>query len=103
MCPICDANCRCRNRGPSGICCTCHKHTPKGARAHETEVPQPEVPGSDPVHLHEVRRLSDVLPLCLGQSDVPGLEGGRIRDSRDPAQSSWLTAGGLIAHLLPPL
>lgn len=25
-CPICGANCRCRNRGPGGICCSCHRH-----------------------------------------------------------------------------
>lgn len=25
-CPICGADCRCRNAGPGGICCTCHTH-----------------------------------------------------------------------------
>lgn len=25
-CPICGANCRCRKRGPGGICCSCHRH-----------------------------------------------------------------------------
>lgn len=25
-CPICGANCRCKKRGPSGICCGCHRH-----------------------------------------------------------------------------
>lgn len=25
-CPICGANCRCRNRGPHGECCGCHRH-----------------------------------------------------------------------------
>lgn len=25
-CPICGANCRCRNRGPNGECCGCHSH-----------------------------------------------------------------------------
>ncbi len=28
-CPICGANCRCRARGPGGICCSCHKHKPR--------------------------------------------------------------------------
>lgn len=27
-CPICGANCRCRKRGPGGICCSCHRHKP---------------------------------------------------------------------------
>jgi hypothetical protein len=25
-CPICGANCRCKKRGASGLCCGCHKH-----------------------------------------------------------------------------
>jgi len=25
-CPICGATCRCRNRGPNGMCCGCHSH-----------------------------------------------------------------------------
>lgn len=25
-CPICGANCRCKNRGPHGECCGCHSH-----------------------------------------------------------------------------
>ena len=25
-CPICGANCKCRKRGPGGICCSCHRH-----------------------------------------------------------------------------
>lgn len=25
-CPICGANCRCRKRGPDGMCCSCHRH-----------------------------------------------------------------------------
>ena len=25
-CPICGANCRCKNRGAGGICCSCHRH-----------------------------------------------------------------------------
>jgi hypothetical protein len=28
-CPICGANCKCRNRGSGGICCKCHKHKPR--------------------------------------------------------------------------
>jgi hypothetical protein len=32
-CPICGANCRCRKRGPGGICCGCHKHKPRAVRA----------------------------------------------------------------------
>lgn len=25
-CPICGANCRCKKRGPGGLCCGCHRH-----------------------------------------------------------------------------
>jgi len=25
-CPICGANCRCKNAGPGGVCCGCHRH-----------------------------------------------------------------------------
>lgn len=25
-CPICGARCKCKNRGPGGLCCGCHKH-----------------------------------------------------------------------------
>lgn len=25
-CPICGANCKCKNRGAGGICCSCHRH-----------------------------------------------------------------------------
>ncbi len=32
-CPTCSANCRCRNAGPSGLCCTC----PLGALTREEE------------------------------------------------------------------
>jgi len=32
-CPICGAHCRCRNAGPSGLCCSCHRHKPRGASA----------------------------------------------------------------------
>ena len=31
-CPICGANCRCRKRGPSGLCCSCHKHKARPIR-----------------------------------------------------------------------
>lgn len=31
-CPICGANCRCRKRGPGGICCGCHRHKVRGQR-----------------------------------------------------------------------
>ena len=31
-CPICGANCRCRKRGPEGICCDCHRHKVRGQR-----------------------------------------------------------------------
>jgi len=29
-CPICGANCRCRKKGPQGLCCSCHRHKPRG-------------------------------------------------------------------------
>jgi hypothetical protein len=29
MCPICGANCKCRKRGPGGLCCSCHRHKPR--------------------------------------------------------------------------
>ena len=25
-CPVCGANCRCKRRGPGGLCCGCHQH-----------------------------------------------------------------------------
>lgn len=25
-CPVCGANCVCRNRHPDGTCCSCHRH-----------------------------------------------------------------------------
>lgn len=31
-CPICGANCQCRNRGPGGLCCSCHRHKPSAVR-----------------------------------------------------------------------
>jgi len=31
-CPICGANCKCKNRGPGGLCCGCHRH--KGQRGY---------------------------------------------------------------------
>lgn len=30
-CPICGANCRCKNAGPGGLCCSCHRHKVNGA------------------------------------------------------------------------
>lgn len=30
-CPICGANCKCRKRGPMGLCCSCHRHKVNGA------------------------------------------------------------------------
>lgn len=35
-CPICGADCRCRNRGPGGICCSCHRHKVRGLTADFT-------------------------------------------------------------------
>jgi len=31
-CPICGANCRCKKRGASGLCCGCHRHKPSAAK-----------------------------------------------------------------------
>ena len=31
-CPICGANCQCKNRGAGGLCCDCHRHKPSAAR-----------------------------------------------------------------------
>jgi hypothetical protein len=28
-CPICGARCKCKNAGPGGICCACHRHKPR--------------------------------------------------------------------------
>ena len=28
-CPICGAKCRCKRRGPGGLCCSCHRHKVK--------------------------------------------------------------------------
>jgi len=38
-CPICGANCKCRKRGPGGLCCSCHKHKARPIRASFTIVP----------------------------------------------------------------
>ena len=32
-CPICGANCKCKKRGPDGMCCSCHRHKVKRIKA----------------------------------------------------------------------
>jgi hypothetical protein len=31
-CQICGARCMCKKRGPSGLCCGCHRHKPRPIR-----------------------------------------------------------------------
>jgi hypothetical protein len=61
---------------------------------HETELL--EVQRQDFVHLLQVWGLSDLLPVPQPATDLPRLERGRVRDSRDAAQISWLTEYGRL-------
>lgn len=36
MCPICGANCRCKNAGPDGLCCSCHRHKARSIYSQTT-------------------------------------------------------------------
>jgi hypothetical protein len=42
-CPICGANCRCRKRGPNGLCCGCHRH--KARKILDTVAPREQLEG----------------------------------------------------------
>jgi len=44
-CPICGANCKCKNRGPSGLCCSCHRHKPSAATVEAYLARNPEISG----------------------------------------------------------
>lgn len=40
-CPICGANCKCRNRGEGGLCCSCHRHKVKKILVSADALPEP--------------------------------------------------------------
>ncbi len=104
MCPICGANCRCRNAGPGGLCCSCHRHRPRRnfnlntGEVDHAQATVPEVPNPDAVHLRPVRGVPDLLSVRGPAPDVPRQPGGRVRDSRDQAQISWLTEYGRLLN-----
>ncbi len=66
-CPICGANCRCRKRGPGGICCSCHKH--KARRVFESVMLTPareltaEMVDALEKHLQRIEEAQARLPL----------------------------------------
>lgn len=41
-CPICGANCRCRKRGPDGMCCSCHRHKVRRLLRADFAITNPE-------------------------------------------------------------
>lgn len=43
-CPICGANCKCKKRGPSGLCCDCHRHKPNAGRVSAFQYPASDMP-----------------------------------------------------------
>lgn len=81
-CPICGANCRCRKRGPDGMCCSCHKHKVKRLALDRSSISSQDerMLRSYDQHLEWMRctfchapvggKHSDVCPLAEKKTDV---------------------------------
>jgi len=86
--PTCKCRCRGIYHGRS------HAILLRQESEHEAELL--EVSRQDFVHLLQVWGVPDVLQVPQPVVDVPRLERGRVRDSRDEAQISWITEYGRL-------
>jgi len=56
-CPICGANCKCRKRGPGGLCCDCHRHKARPVRVTADESMDSTMRASLAAHLERAQDL----------------------------------------------